>query len=541
MTDLPATLPALRRVLRLPSRWTVPGLLLLALGAATAATVAAATPPPGRVISVLRSFEPGEDPRWSGGPSSGGHADFSATDGIRGYSSDTPYGTRCWRLDATDPVPFSGWKKAGWDKIDKIFLVGLLKIPHFPPEADVVRLRAKVLQGRFVLSVGGPVIQSGTSDVFARPIEVTAENCAEWRTLDFSLNHELLRNFRRARYSKDSPVIYQTRWGQEDFCVVGLQPSVGILLIDQIELVALGEGKPFPQFAAADVQLVRTIADFEAEDERRKAATVLHGYDGGQGQADTMAQSWLREPDRPNVARWRDKAQRRLAHEPVRFTFTAGAAPGRRALAARAHFEEEHSFGLIKTDGEPKANALRIVVRAKGKNGDLPSDPRLHWGLAVDFLALVAPAGRPLPWEALGATAEQRRGPGPGYDYEISLARTAGVSYGYYHARRLLREGEWTTLIIPFADFACGYGQGDLAAAFREQRPLVPAQLAGLLFTGPIRFDMEIAIDEVAYVRVPGTAESLRSYWQTPAVAATRLEKNTLLRVPGVQIRPLAP
>lgn len=520
------------------------GLPLAALAAVLAlcSVGGAATPPPlsGKVISVLRSFEPGEDPRGSGIVTSGSHADFNPADGIRGYSSDTPYGTRCLKLNATDPVPFSGWKKAGWDKIDKIYLMGLLKIPHFPPEADVVRLRCKVLEGRFLLSVGGPVIQSGTSDVFTDPIEVTAANCAEWRTIEFSLHHGLLRNFRRARYSKDSPTIYQARWGQEDFSLVGLDRSAGIILIDQIELVAKGEGKPFPQFAPADIRPVRMIADFERDEDRAKAAAVLHGYDGGQGQEDTFKQSWLRNPDTPNVARWSKKEPKKLVHEPVSFALAEGGLTGKRSLVARAHFEEEHSFGMIKATGEPAANALKIVVRAKGRNGDLNPESPNYWGMAVDFLALVSPERSPLPWPTLAPSDEMRRGPGPGYDYEISLKRAQGLSYGYYHARRLLREGEWTTLIIPFADFACGYGQGELAEAFRRQLPLQPAQIAGIMFTGPIRFHMELMIDEISYVHVPGTPESLRSYWQIPDVSATRLEKHDLLRVPGVRAVPAA-
>jgi len=506
--------------------------LLAAVGFALVAEASTPLPRPGKVISVLRSFEPGEEPRWVSGANPAGHAE--------GYSDDTLFGARCLRVDATDPVPFSGWRKVGWDQIDKIYLVDLLKIPHFPPEADAVRLRCKVLQGRFMLSVGGPVIQSGTSDVFSEPVEVTAANCAEWRTIDLSLNHRLLRNFRRARYSKDSPTIYQTRWGQENFYVMGLQRSEGILLIDQIELVSLGEGKPFPRFAAGDIRQVRMIADFETNDDRRKVATVLHGYDGGQGQEDTFTQSWLREPDRPNGARWADKTGKKLVHEPVTLALADGGLHGKRSLAASAHFAEEHSFALIKAPGEPAANALKVILRVKGRNRDLRPNSPNYWGMAIDFLALVSPENTPLSWRALAASDELRRGPGPGFDYEFSLKRAQGISYGYYHARRLLQEGEWTTLIIPFADFACGFGQGELADAFRRQLPLQPAQLAGFMFTGPIRFDMEILIDEISYVHVPGPPESLRSYWQVPDVSATRLEKHPWLRGPTVQSVPVA-
>ena len=180
-------------------------------------------------------------------------------------------------------------------------------------------------------------------------------------------------------------------------------------------------------------------------------------------------------------------------------------------------------------------------IRAKGRNGDLRAESPNYWGMAIDFLALVSPERSPLPWQALEPSAELRRGPGPGYDYEISLKRTQGLSYGYYHARRLLREGEWTTLIIPFADFACGYGQGEFADAFRRQLPLNPAEIAGIMFTGAIRFEMEFTIDEISYVRVPGTPESLRSYWQVQDVNATRLEKHAWLRPGGVQILPVSP
>lgn len=491
---------------------------------------------PGRVISVLRSFEPDENFRWEGGASSANHADFNVVEGIREYSENTPFGLRCWKLTVDDPAPFSGWRKAGWENIDKVFLVGLLKIPHLPPEADVVRVRCKVLRGNFRLSVGGPVIQPGTSDVFADPVELDAVNCAEWRTVDFSLNHKLMRNFRRARYSRHSPVIYQTRWGQEDFCIVGLKKSEGVILIDQIELVSTGEGRPFPQFEPSQIQQISMIADFEHDRDLEKVATILHGYNSGQGQEDTFVQSWRRNPDEPNVARWKDQRNRLLDHEPMTYGIAVDGLTGKRSLMTRAHFAEEHSFALIRTAGEPRANAFKLVIKASAQNEDLRRESRTYWGTAVDFLVLVAPEGKPFPWDALAASEELRRHPGPGFDYEISLKRTAGVSYGYYHARRLIMDDSWTTMIIPFHDFVCGYGQKEMAGAFQQQLPMAGAQIAGIMYTGPIRFDMEVMIDEISYVHVPGDASSLHSYWQVPDISKIKLREHSWLRESGVQV-----
>ncbi len=499
--------------------------------------LAASTPDmlPGRVIGVVRDFEPGDNAHWEGAVSSANHAEFHEIPNVREYSSDTPFGLRCWRLDVRDPVPFSGYRKAGWDRIDKIFLVGLMKIPHLPPEVDVVRLRCKVLEGSFQLSAGGPVIQAGTSDVFADPVEVTAENCKEWRVIDLSLNHRLMRNFRRARYSKDSPVIYHSRWAQEDFCLVGLKKSTGVILIDQIEFVSMGEGRPFPRFEPASIRHVSKICDFEDEGDLGRVASIIHGYDSGQGQEDSFVQSWRRNPLEPNVARWSDKNALKLDHEPVRLGITNGASLGRKALSASAHFAEEHSYGLIRVPREPHANAFRFVMKVTGRSPDLRTDPRNYWGTAVDFLVLVGEESGPFPWDMLAASEELRRHPGPGFDYEISLKRTAGLTFGYYHARRLFYDDRWTTVVIPFADFACGYGQGPLAETFRKQLPLNGSRIVGIMYTGPIRFEMEIVIDEVSYVHVPGAPEELQSYWQDQDPSTIVLTEHSWLRPTGVQ------
>ncbi len=481
---------------------------------------------PARVISVLYDFEPAIG---LGGP--------RVIEGEREYNHDTPFGSRCWQLTVNDPVPFSGWLKAGWEKVDKLYLFELLKIPHFPPEVDAVRLRCKVVEGHFKISVGGPVIQSGTSDVFSDVVELDANNCAEWRTIDLSLNHRLFRNFRRARFSKDSPVIYQTRWGQENFWLMALKRSEGVILIDQIELISLGEGRPFPVFADHEIRQVRMIADFE-DPGRDRVFSLLHGYDHNQGLKNVLEQSWRRRPEEPNSARWLDKERAVLVHEPVRFNIIREGMTGKRSLSASALFAEELSFALIRTKGEPLANALELLVRVTGQNPDLQNSGHRYWGMAVDFLALVATEPSRFPWHALEPTPELRKHRGPGFDYEISLDRMKGVSYGYYHARRLLQEGEWTKLVIPFADFVCGYGQGEMEDHFRQQLPLDGESIIGLMYTGPIRFDMNIDIDRISYVHVAGTSDSFRSFWQVPDTAEIELVKRAWLNAGGVQMLP---
>ncbi|MEZ5434327.1 MAG: hypothetical protein R3F31_24830 [Verrucomicrobiales bacterium] len=72
--------------------------------------------------------------------------------------------------------------------------------------------------------------------------------------MEFSLNHPLWRNFRRAGFSTEAPRNYYTRWSQEPTALYVAGGSSGECLLDQAELIAHGEGRAFPHFEPDQVK-----------------------------------------------------------------------------------------------------------------------------------------------------------------------------------------------------------------------------------------------------------------------------------------------
>ena len=154
------------------------------------------------VIRVAQDFEAGFRP--AGKLSPGVNAE---------RSSETPFGASCLKI--TVASDFAWTRPDGTPAPIDAFRVALLSNPHLPPETDAIRMRVRVVSGRAILSVGGPVSQIGSSDVFCDPHLVEPQGADEWQVVEFSLNHPIARNFRRANLSRDLPVIYYTRWAQE--------------------------------------------------------------------------------------------------------------------------------------------------------------------------------------------------------------------------------------------------------------------------------------------------------------------------------------
>lgn len=381
--------------------------------------------------------------------------------------------------------------------------ITLLRLaPYYPPEADAVRMHVKVLSGKVRMFVGGPTAYYANSDVYTRSNEQQAAQPPEWTTIDFELNHPLRRNFRRAGLSTEAQRIYYNRWAQEPVGVFLDAGSQGEFLIERIEIVARGQGRPFPKFAEQDVQLVKSIADFE----ETPAAPTFTLY---------MAD---REVE------WFEESWRRA--KPLRFSptmLTVGYNDARRGHVLQAvgpSAEEVHCAGIHTTGAE--ANAIRLAVHhdAPGYRNTLVGAGPAE---AFDVLVFVANANQPRGWQTWAASPELRRQTGPGFDYQLSysvIRDRQDADFAIYQTRRYLKPCEWITLVLPAADFVCVYGSGAYRDHFQQNRPLECSDVTAVAWLNPwcragrSERAPTVGIDDVAFVRVPGEPAKLRSFWQ---------------------------
>lgn len=383
--------------------------------------------------------------------------------------------------------------------------------PYFPPEADAVRIRLKVMKGKVAVHIGGPTAYYGNSDVFTEPQTARAADKPEWAEVVCNFNHPTWRNHRRAGFSMDAPRNYYSRWAQEPVGVFLTADSGSEVVIDRIDVVALGEGRPFATFAPDQVQKVGTIADFEGAG--RDAAFTLYM---AAAEAEWFEESWRRSKP--------------LRFEPMRLSLVDAGMEGRKSLSCLGKTAEEVHCAGVQTRGVAEANAIGISL-----NVDAPGQRNTLAGagvvMPVDFLVFVAPEGKPFPWERLAASAELRALGGPGFDCQLTHRVIAGdkdLHFAMYQTRRYLKPGEWTRQVLPVADFTCIYGQGDMRARFLNHEPLRSGEVVAVAWLNPWcrvgqRDEPVITqVDEMSFVKVPGTAAEHVSFWQVPDVRRLR-------------------
>ncbi|MCZ7646694.1 MAG: hypothetical protein M5U26_15640 [Planctomycetota bacterium] len=405
---------------------------------------------------------------------------------------DAAVGERALKLTLADDFP--------WPKTRTFYIS--TGWAYYPPEADAVRLRVKVLKGTFRFSIGGPTAYFGNSDATTRTHEFKKLDPPAWETVDLSLNHPLQRNYRRSGFSTAATRVYYTRWAQEPTQLVVGSGSAGEALVDHLELVAKGEGRPFPRFTSDQVSPVKELADFEGPDGLARAFTALLA----DNQVKDFAASWTGE---------------KHTYPPPVLGLAKDPASGKQALTIKANFLEEILWGGVKVAGVPGANALRITLKCEypaAKNTLLGHET----GQPVDIAAWTAPAQPGFPWERFGPSEELRKGGHKGFDYNLSYLMVKDlkdVAFAFHHARRFVKNGETATLIVPFADFVCIWGAGEWRERLERQAPLAASEeLIALSFLAPWpragRGSATISIEDVALVKVPGEAEDLRSFWQ---------------------------
>lgn len=383
--------------------------------------------------------------------------------------------------------------------------------PYFPPEADAVRIRLKVIKGKVAVHIGGPTAYYGNSDVFTEPQIARAADQPEWADVVCNFNHPTWRNHRRAGFSADAPRNYYSRWAQEPLGVFLTADSGSDVLIERIDVVALGEGRPFATFAPDQVQKMGTIADFEVA----RSDTVFTLYMAA-AEAEWFEESWRRSKP--------------LRFEPMRLSLVDAGMEGRKSLSCVGKTAEEVHCAGVQTRGVAAANAIAISLSV-----DAPGQRNTLAGAGVvvplDFLVFVAPAGKPFPWDRLGPSAELRALGGPGFDYQLTHRVIAGdkdLHFAMYQTRRYLKPGEWAKFVLPTADFTCIYGQGDMQDRFLNHEPLRSDEVIAVAWLNPWcrvgQRDQPVItrVDEMSFVKVPGTAVEHVSFWQVPDVQRLR-------------------
>jgi len=360
-------------------------------------------------------------------------------------------------------------------------------LDYLPPEAVLVRMRVKVVSGRFHLTVGSPTAYFATSDVRARPQVL---EMGDWQTVEFSLVRDLERNYRRPIFSQESPVIYYTRWIQEPMRLLVSADSQGELQLDDIELVATGGGQPFSTYASG---AVRSLSEADvAKLPPFTFATDDREYD----LSHTLGKMPVRKP------------------AVLTYPLLPPASSGHGLWMARQRGQEEMSFFGVQLQSPPDTNGVRVKLKVEHEGKERFAE------LSVDVLVMIGSGGT-FPW--LKATST---GPAAGYDYCLSPGRTKGQAWGMYHARRAVRPGEWSELVIPFSDFVCIYGSGSLKSRQLKQQPLLPGEVMGLAFVSSYRqnrADTIFTMGKIESVAIAAGSTGV-SYPIVPDLSRIRLE-----------------
>lgn len=390
--------------------------------------------------------------------------------------------------------------------------IPLLRLaPHYPPEADAVRVRIRMKSGHATFYVGGPTAYYANSDVFSRPRLLRTADPPEVVEVDFSLNHPTWRNFRRSGFSTDAPRNYYTRWAQEPLGLYLAQGSQGEFTIERIELLALGEGRPFPQFRDDEIRLVRLIADFEDDARSSDDARPFTLYMAAT-ETEWFEESW--------------KRTKPLRFPPQALTYVDEGRSGKRSLVAAGFVAEEVHCTGVPAEGSADANAVSASIRLHAP-GDRSTVVGIGPALPIDFLIFTAPKTRPFPWARFGPSEELRREAGLGFDYQFSYRRLQAVrdvDFAIYQTRRYVAPDQWARLVMPAADFTCIYGHGSERRKLLDHEPLAMDEVIAVAWLNPwCRAGRRAAtdsttIDDLSFVHVPGTAETLRSFWQVPNV-----------------------
>jgi hypothetical protein len=392
-------------------------------------------------------------------------------------------GTRSLSINVTEQVPWGVSESLRAMPIGPDLL---------PPTADAVVIKLRVLEGKVTLSLGGPTIYFGHSDVQTMPVTLSAEQGTGWREITVSLHDGLIRNFRRAGFGRASPVIYYTRWIQEPMGLYVHRGSVGRVLIESITLISQGRGKAERAFEAGEKKLEQTISDFTEPASLKQVFTASHES------ADFQAPAKLSRPNWTPPKLSHDMSDDSAKHQGVLRVVHRGA--------------EEVTFAGIKLSNpdlrerntnsipsQPEPNVLDAIAVDLRVTSPLPIEQ-----VSIDWLLYESPVDAPLDFERCQPPVEWRDKPDRAFDFYLTEKLLQGQSYAMHHARRALPNGQWTRVILPLSDFVCVLSSGTLADKQAKQLSPQRDTATALCFTPSFRQHRQpttIEIDRIQWVR----------------------------------------
>ena len=347
---------------------------------------------------------------------------------------------------------------------------------YLPPEADEVRVRLKVVSGRFQLSVGCVNLAFAPSDTFT-DIQVVDERMGRWQTVRFSLHKHLIRSYRRNHLTKRLPYISLTRWIHEPLQLYLFRSGNGELLVDRVELVGCGLGRAYPQPTPNQAVPVSAVADFETMNDLASVFAFSTVRLNLQGPRPT---NYMKNtPHASGTVMVAGKTIQWFL--PPRPAWVSESTNGRSSLEVKQTGYESFAFTGLRFPHPDGANALQLTVRADHNSS--------FTNLVLDFLAYGAPAASQaaFPCTNCQPPAAWLADTNINFDLFLSESNTVKESYAMYHLRRTVPNGRWTRVLLPMDDFAAIYACNEVANILKSFQPLRSTSLLFLALFSPYK------------------------------------------------------
>jgi hypothetical protein len=425
-------------------------------------------------------------------------------------------GRKVYRLTMATNFPWQWTSGASTLGSDTFSVFSLLNWDYLLPEADEIRIRLKVVSGRFQLAFGCINLAFAPSDTFT-DIRVVDESADGWQTLRFSLHKNLIRNYRRNAFTENLPYITITRWIQENLMLYLFRSGNGELLVDRVELVSTGLGRPYPQPAPEQITPVATVADFETTND----LSLAFSY--------TTVPLDLSGPRPTNYTKTSTTTSGKIVvagktiqwYQPPRRALIDQSTNGLYSLEVKQTGYESFAFTGLRLPNPDGANAIQMTLRADHSS--------TLTNLVFDFLAYAAPPASKaaFPWTNCQPATAWMEDTNLNFDLYLAEENTTKESYALYHLRRTVTNHQWNRILLPLDDFAGFFSCN--AGTNLMKTPLQALRSTNLLFLGffspykQLSAETRLWIDDVSLVRVESTPEQLRSFWQNPGVTNAQL------------------